>query len=484
MSRLPDPSGPDAVAAEDPTTAVTSSGAGVNDAGPTTAVTSSDAGAGDADGDGPRSGRGSQPAPAARGFSRRRMVAFLGGAAAVGAGGTAAGFVASNSEEESPGSGQRVPFFGSNQAGIVTPVQDRLHFAAFDLSPAATRDDLIALLTAWTNAASRMTAGLDVGTGAVTGAPGSPPDDTGEALGLSPARLTLTLGFGTSLFTDASGKDRFGIAASRPAQLADLPAFPGDALDPASSDGDLCVQACADDPQVAVHAIRNLARLARGAASVRYSQLGFGRTSSTSTGQATPRNMMGFKDGTANIKAEDAATMNTHVWAQPGDGPDWMTGGSYLVSRRIRMLIEPWDSTPLTEQERVIGRAKGSGAPLGQRDEFDPLDFAAKDSAGELVVDTKAHVRLAHPTQNNGAVILRRGYSFTNGTDNLGRLDAGLFFIAYQRDPRTQFVTIQKSLAGRSNDALNEYIQHVGSGLYACPPGVQPGQYWGQKLFA
>ncbi|OHV20989.1 hypothetical protein BBK14_27235 [Parafrankia soli] len=112
------------------------------------------------------------------------------------------------------------------------------------------------------------------------------------------------------------------------------------------------------------------------------------------------------------------------------------------------------------------------------------MDFAAKDSAGELVVDSKAHVRLAHPTQNNGAVILHRGYSFTNGTDNLGRLDAGLFFIAYQRDPRTQFVTIQKSLAGRSNDALNEYIQHVGSGLYACPPGVQPGQYWGQKLFA
>jgi deferrochelatase/peroxidase EfeB len=60
-------------------------------------------------------------------------------------------------------------------------------------------------------------------------------------------------------------------------------------------------------------------------------------------------------------------------------------------------------------------------------------------------------------------------------------LDAGLFFLAYQRDPRRQFVTIQRSLA--SNDALNEYLQHVGSGLFACPPGVRAGQYWGQALF-
>ncbi|CUU55483.1 deferrochelatase/peroxidase EfeB [Parafrankia irregularis] len=376
-----------------------------------------------------------------------------------------------------------MPFFGPNQAGIVTPVQDRLHFAAFDLGATATREDLIALLTAWTNAATHLTVGTDVGTGAVTGEPGAPPDDTGEALGLSPARLTLTFGFGTSLFTDATGKDRFGLAASRPPQLADLPAFPGDALNPALSGGDLCVQACADDPQVAVHAIRNLARLARGTASVRYSQLGFGRTSSTSNAQVTPRNMMGFKDGTANIRAEDTAIMNTQVWVQPGDGPAWMTGGSYLVSRRIRMLIEPWDSTPLTEQERVIGRAKGSGAPPGKSDEFDPLDFGAKGADGEPLIDPNAHVRLAHSSHNDGAVILRRGYSFTNGTDDLGRLDAGLFFIAYQRDPRKQFVTIQKSLAGKANDALNEYIQHVGSGLFACPPGVQPGEYLGQKLF-
>lgn len=421
------------------------------------------------------------------GISRRRLVGMLGGAAAVGAmagaGGTAA-FLSSRPAEPAAGSDQLVPFFGTHQAGITTPAQDRLHFATFDLGPTATRADLVALLTAWTNAAARLTAGQDVGTGAVSGDPAAPPDDTGEALGLPATRLTLTVGFGASLFTDAVGKDRFGVAAARPAQLADLPAFAGDALDPAVSGGDLCVQACADDPQVAVHAIRNLARLTRGTASVRYSQLGFGRTSSTSTAQATPRNMMGFKDGTANLKAEDTSVTDAHVWVQAGDGPDWMTGGSYLVTRRIRMLIEPWDSTPLVEQERVFGRVKGTGAPLGAVDEFDPVDLAATDSTGAPLIDPQAHVRLAHSSTSGGAVILRRGYSFTDGTDALGRLDAGLFFMAYQRDPHTQFVPIQTSLAGKSNDLLNEYIQHVGSGLFACPPGVGPGEHWGQTLLS
>lgn len=439
-----------------------------------------------------RSEAGVEPSASGAGISRRRMIGLLGAGAAVGAvvgsGATAGAFAATSEPSPSRTSstaeaGQALAFFGAHQAGIATPAQDRLHFAAFDLSPAATRRDLVTLLTEWTDAAAQMTGGNDVGTGAVTGAPASPPDDTGEALGLSAARLTLTVGFGTSLFVDASGKDRFGLAAARPVRLADLPAFPGDALDPAISGGDLCVQACADDPQVAVHAIRNLARIARGTASVRYSQLGFGRTSATSTAQATPRNMMGFKDGTANIKAEDAAAMNDHVWVQSGDGPAWMTGGSYLVSRRVRMLIEPWDSTPLTEQQRVIGRLKGSGAPLGKRDEFDSLDLTATDSTGEPLIDSNAHVRLAHSSHNGGAILLRRGYSFVDGTDLLGRLDAGLFFLAYQRDPHSQFVRIQKSLAGKANDALNEYIQHVSSGLFACPPGVQPGQHWGQGLF-
>ncbi|HET9254357.1 MAG TPA: iron uptake transporter deferrochelatase/peroxidase subunit [Pseudonocardiaceae bacterium] len=424
---------------------------------------------------------GVDPAEAPPRLSRRSVVGLLGAGALAGAGITTAAVIAH--DQSSPAADGVVPFHGTHQAGITTPVQDRLHFAAFDLSPGATRAELVSLLKAWTAAAVSLSQGTDVGPGgAVNGAAQKPPSDTGEAYGLSAARLTITVGFGTTLFQNAQGRDRFGLAASRPAQLADLPVFPGDALVPGRSGGDLCVQACSDDPQVAVHAVRNLARIARGTAVVRYSQLGFGRTSSTSTKQETARNLMGFKDGTSNIKAEDPAAVDRFVWVQPGDGPDWMTGGSYLVSRRIRMLIETWDSTPLAEQERVIGRAKGTGAPLGATTEFDPLALNLTDAAGAPLIDTDAHVRLAHSTSNNGAQILRRGYNFVDGTDSLGRLDAGLFFLAYQRDPRTQFVTINTRLAGKKNDALNEYIQHVGSGLFACPPGVRPGQYLGHTL--
>ncbi|WP_433531776.1 iron uptake transporter deferrochelatase/peroxidase subunit [Micromonospora sp. CA-263727] len=374
-----------------------------------------------------------------------------------------------------------VPFHGEHQAGIITPTQDRLHFVAFDV---ITRDRarLIALLRDWSGAAARMTAGHDAGQiGAVSGIPQAPPDDTGEALGLPPSQLTLTIGFGPSLFRDADGRDRFGLADRRPAALAALPRFSGDALRPEISDGDLCVQACANDPQVAVHAIRNLARIGMGVVSVRWSQLGFGRTSSTSRDQATPRNLFGFKDGTANIKAEDT-DLAEQLWAQPGDGPDWMTGGSYLVTRKIRMIIETWDRTPLGEQELLIGRTKGSGAPLGRDDEFDEIDLDLRGPDGETMIAEQAHVRLAHPSQHNGARLLRRGYNYVDGSDGLGRLDAGLFFIAYQRDPRRQFVPLQTQLA--RHDQLNEYLRHISSGLFACPPGVRDGDdHWGRALF-
>ena len=421
------------------------------------------------------------------GVSRRRVLGLIGAGVAAGAGAVAgadAAFGGSSGKAAAPAA-LVVPFHGKHQAGIVTPAQDRLHFVSFDLSPQATRDQVIALLKAWTTAAAAMCAGQDVGAGgAVGGSPAAPPSDTGEALGLAPANLTLTVGFGPSLFGNVGKGDRFGLAAKRPAQLADLPAFAGDALDPLTSGGDLCIQACSNDPQVAVHAIRNLARIAKGTASVRYSQLGFGRTSSTSTAQQTPRNLMGFKDGTDNLKVEDTTLVSQYVWAQAADGEAWMDGGSYLVSRRIRMLIEPWDSTPLREQERVFGRQKGSGAPPGLQDEFDPIDLTSNGPDGQPLVDPKAHVRLAHPDSNHGARLLRRGYSFVDGTDGLGRLNAGLFFLAYQRDPRTAFVTVQTNLAGKTRDNLNEYIQHVGSGVWACPPGVQPGGWWGQALFA
>jgi deferrochelatase/peroxidase EfeB len=409
--------------------------------------------------------------------SRRR---FLGGALGV-AGATmagGAGFAVADAVrgDAEPASTGVLPLYGQYQAGIATAAQDRLAFAAFDLTtedPQAVQT----LLGLWAAASAQMTAGRPVG--ATDLAPQSPPIDTGEALGLSPADLTITVGFGPSLFDH-----RFGLAGKRPASLVDLPAFPNDQLEAARSGGDLGVQACSNDPQVAFHVIRNFARMARGTAVLRWTQLGFGRTSTTTRSQSTPRNLMGFKDGTRNIKVEDGTELGDYVWVGDETDQPWMKNGSYLVARRIRMLIESWDTDSLADQQEVFGRVKDTGAPIGAKYEHDDVPLAAKNSDGTPVIAADAHIRLAAPASNGGQKILRRGYSYTDGIDSsTGLLDAGLFFLAYQKDPRRQFIPIQARLGG--HDRLNEYIRHTGSAVFAVPPGLNgPGDWFGKQLFA
>jgi deferrochelatase/peroxidase EfeB len=233
---------------------------------------------------------------------------------------------------------------------------------------------------------------------------------------------------------------------------------------------------------VALHAIRNLARLGRGTVVMRWSQLGFGKATSNGSAQETPRNLMGFKDGTRNIDGTDTQRMDEYVWVGNETDQDWMRGGTYLVARRIAMRIEAWDRDFLADQQHVFGRYKYSGAPLSGSKEFDTPDFAAKDASGQPVIPVNAHIRLAAHENNGGIRILRRGYSYTDGIVSAsGELDAGLFFIAFQKDPRKQFVPLQRSLG--AHDALNEYIQHVGSGLFACPPAASGAdRYWAQGL--
>ena len=432
------------------------------------------------------------------GVSRRRLLGASGTAAVVGMVGGAAGSGAlalrgnavsrgddaaaagAPASTAAPALDAAIPFRGPHQAGIVTPAQDRLHFVALDVVT-SDREELRSLLEEWTRAAERMTAGAEAAPGGlVGGGPNRAPEDTGEAYDLPASGLTITIGYGPSLFDH-----RFGLASRKPAALRDLPAFTGDQLDPRRTGGDLCIQACANDPQVAVHAVRNLIRIGFGVVAVRWSQLGFGRTSSTSTTQATPRNLFGFKDGTNNLKAEEPEALDQHVWVAPGDetgGGSWMAGGSYLVARRIRMHIEVWDRTSLQEQEDVIGRDKKEGAPLGAAKEHDALDFARKGPDGKPAIPATAHVRLAHESHLGGIRILRRGYNFTDGSDGVGHLDAGLFFLAYMRNPEKQFVPMQRALA--KADGLNEYIEHNGSAVFACPPGLKDGEHWGQALFA
>jgi deferrochelatase/peroxidase EfeB len=405
-------------------------------------------------------------------ISRRRFL----GAAGVAAGGLAVGAGISTAlDDPTAGAdgGDVVPFYGERQAGITTPTQSRLHIAAFDVLDGASREDVRDLMRRWSAAAARMSEGRSLGDGAVQAL--APPPDTGEADGLPPSRLTVTVGFGPSLFDR-----RFGLAAQRPEALREIEALPGDELDALRSGGDLCVQACADIPEVAFHAVRNLARIGRGVVVMRWSQLGFGRTAKTVESQGTPRNLMGFKDGTNNITADEHDALERFVWTGR-EAPPWLQGGSYMVTRRIRMLIEVWDRASLGDQEATIGRHKATGAPLGRGAERDKVDLRARAASGP-VIPADAHVRLAAPSTNGGVRILRRGYSFTDGFDpELGQLDAGLFFIAFQRDAHKGFAKVQRRLG---TDALNEYIKHVSSGLFAVPPGVRrEGDYLGRALF-
>lgn len=403
-------------------------------------------------------------------FSRRNLLV---GSSVAAAGLLAAGAAIAASASADGAQSESFPFRGAHQAGIATPAQDCLVFASFDVTTTSSAA-LRSMLASWTGAAERLTIGQPV---APPANPYEPPSDTGEATGIGPAGLTVTIGYGATLFDD-----RFGLAPRRPEALAPLPLFPGDDLDAASSGGDLCIQACANDAQVAFHAVHNLARIALGTASLRWMQSGFGRTSSTTSAQTTPRNLLGFKDGTNNLLADDPGEFDRYVWVGTESDQPWLRGGSVLVARRIRTHLESWAATPLESQQDVIGRFKGSGAPLTGTKEHDRLDLAARGPLGVPVIPLGAHVRNASPTMNDEQQILRRGYSFADGLDpRTGELDAGLFFICFQKDPALQFAKIQANLS--INDSLRNYVTHTSSAVFACPPGLRPNERWGERLF-
>lgn len=406
-----------------------------------------------------------------RSFSRR---ALFGGAGLLAAG-TVAACSDGSGREAVTAAAAIVKFNGAHQAGIVTAQQDRLHFAAFNV---VTKDraELEELLRRWTDMARRMTQGQtavdedisEVGQHSV-------PQDTGEAYDLNPANLTLTIGFGPSLFDE-----RFGFASARPAELEDLPKFAGDQLIGKLCGGDIAIQACSDNPQVAVHAIRNLARAGRGVVKYKWSQLGFGHASATTRNQQTPRNLFGFKDGTNNIKAEDTDLAGEHIWVSGTNS--WLDGGTFLITRRIRMLLENWDQQVLADQEETFGRVKGSGAPLGRENEFDELPLDEYVGTSGPVIPLTAHARVASHQENGGARMLRRAYNFTDGIDDFGHMDAGLFFIAIVNSPAKRFIPIQKKLA--KSDKMNEYVRYESSAIFACPPGLaDDNDWWGRGLF-
>lgn len=381
--------------------------------------------------------------------------AGIGGAGlALGLSGASAFFANKEQGSKNIADGQEeISFYGKHQAGITTPMQKNIYFVVLDLRT-TDKNELIQLFKDWTDYSQKLVNGELVkkdGSNALL-----PPSDTGETVGLNPYRLTLTFGVSASFLT------KLGLEKKRPKLFRDLPAFPKEQLRDQYTGGDIVIQACADDEQVAFHAVRNLIRKGRNKVTMKWSQSGFAAIGDR---METPRNLFGFKDGIANVTTEK--DFDKVVWA---DSQDWMKNGSYMAVRRIIMHLETWDRTNLQEQENTFGRYKESGAPFGKKNEFDEVDLSL------LPVDS--HVRLAKEVD---LPILRRSYSYSDGIDpKTGQFDAGLLFIAFQKDP-DRFVKIQTNLG--ADDKMNEYVTHIGSGLFACFGGVKEGGYIGQDLF-
>ncbi|MCP2316512.1 dye decolorizing peroxidase [Nocardia amikacinitolerans] len=421
-------------------------------------------------------GGSNSSSPAGR-VSRRALF----GASLVTAGAAAVGAVAGRATAPDPTAPSRTEtFHGPRQAGIDTAAQSHALFLSVDVAR-PDRAVLRELLTGWTATAAALTKG-DPAPESPDTAPGFSAH-TDFATDLDPARLTITFGLGPTLFDE-----RFGLASQRPRHLHPLPEFPGDALNPAWSGGDVLVQICADDAQIVSHAFRALRARMPGLGRMRWTQHGF-LTRPADGG--TPRNMFGHKDGTANPRA-GSVDFDRAVWIDSPDEPDWLHGGTYLVFRKIRMKTADWDQLPLAEQDRIIGRRRGDGAPLHGAHEFDPIDLESRTTSGELAIPAGAHVRLVH-----NIPMLRRSYNYDYGTliANAGgvaeephthapgtpehthgghnQLDAGLLFAAFMNNPPEQFVKAQRALA--SDDRLNPLIQHTGSAFFAIPPGIEPG---------
>ncbi|MFE7964029.1 iron uptake transporter deferrochelatase/peroxidase subunit [Streptomyces cellulosae] len=401
----------------------------------------------------------------ASGISRRRLLGTAGATGLVlGAAGGAVGYESAPSGATPLTSvgATKVPFHVKHQPGITDPLQSRGHLLAFDLAPGAGRKEAAALLRRWSDTARRLMAGEFDAEG-----------DSDVARDAGPSSLTLTFGFGHSFFA------RTGLEKQRPAALDPLPAFSSDRLDRARSDGDLWVQIGADDALVAFHALRAVQKDAGAAARVRWQMNGFNRSPGATARPMTTRNLMGQVDGTRNPKPEEP-DFDQRIFVPEQGEPAWMANGSYVVVRRIRMLLDDWEKLSLTEQEGVIGRRKADGAPLSGGDETTEMDLEKTDAQGNLVVPFNAHARITRPDQNGGAAMLRRPFSYHDGIDADGTPDAGLLFVCWQADPLRGFVPVQRKLD--RGDALTPFIRHEASGLFAVPGGAVEGEYVGQAL--
>jgi deferrochelatase/peroxidase EfeB len=362
---------------------------------------------------------------------------------------------------------QRLPFDAFHQSGIITPKPSQATVVALD-SVAPNRTALIEGLQAISAEARQLTQGVSVGVAEID----DPPPDSG-ILGSynAPDSLSVTVGFGASLFDG-----RYGLAAKRPPHLTPMPAFALDELDPTRTGGDVLLQICAGQRDTVVHTVRELMRAVAGKLTIRWMLDGFQTAVRDSNPTANTRNLFAFRDGTANPDVNDPAKMDEFVWVNAAAGePAWTTGGSYLVVRTIRQHVEFWDRVGMLEQEQMIGRYRVSGAPLGGTYEHEDPRFDLDPKGDRIPLD--AHIRLANPRTPKTAQqrILRRGYNYDRGVDEAGNLDQGLLFMAFNKNPHKQFAVIQRRL---ETEPMTDYILPVGGGYFFVGPGSRASGDW------
>ncbi len=355
-----------------------------------------------------------------------------------------------------------VTFYGDHQSGIDTPIAAHATYLGLTLLEQTDREALGRMMRVLTDDAERLMAGE----GALA--------DTEPELATVPAALTVTFGFGPELVRRAAG------SAAVPAWLGPLPAFGIDALEERWSGGDLLILVSSDDPVTVAHAVRMLVKDSRSFASLAWRQDGFRRAYGSEASGTTMRNLFGQIDGTTNPEP-GTPEFDQVVWASGAGSTAWLTGGTSLVLRRIRMNLDTWDEVDPTARSFAVGRRISDGAPLTGSREDDLPDFEATTAAGNTVISPVAHIARSRPVDPR-EVIFRRGYNYDVAPSGDDVSETGLLFASFQADIDVQFVPLQRRLD--EADLLNTWTTPIGSAVFAIPPGCAPGGFVGDTLLA
>lgn len=347
------------------------------------------------------------------------------------------------------------PFFGVHQSGIETQPQSHVTLIAFDIHKGVDQEAMGRLMRVWTSDAAVLTKGEAI------------ISDSQPEMAKNPARLTVTFGFGQSLFK------KLRISEKWPLKVDEIPAFPIDKLEKRWSGGDLLIQVAGDDPQSIFHAVHELSRSAAPFAKIIWQQRGFLNSPGVNEGNSA-RTLLGQVDDQANAKP-GTPDFDNNAWST---SPTHFVEGTTMVVRRIVMNFGTWDRLSAKRKSEVIGRTLKDGTPLSGGTPNSPLDLNKKID-GAPAIGLSAHARVAHTSSSEG--IIRRGFNFDDGYTSQGVHDAGMIFISFQKDVDS-YIKIQSALA--EIDELNKWITHTGSALFVIPAGVQKGDWVGQSFFS